>query len=100
MTTRIRYRLSMDDSDDKRFRKLPDDFKDAVEQSSVDEVKKRIVDLAILEVETKEQFKADPDVEQAKENYSNTSGPYRESLKETRLKIEWCKRMIERKGAA
>lgn len=90
----------MDDNDDKKFRKLGDDFKDAIEQSSVDEIKKRIVDLAILEVETKEQFKADPDVEQAKDAYDNVASPYRDSLKETRLKIEWCKRMIERKTSA
>jgi hypothetical protein len=90
----------MDDNDDKKFRKLDDDFKDAIEGSSPEEIKKRIVDLAIYEVEKKEELKADPDVAQTKQAYADATEDFRTELKETRLKIEWCKRMLERKGAA
>lgn len=90
----------MDDNDDRKFKKLDDDFKDAVEQSSTDEIRRRISDLAVFEVETKETLKKDPAVLQAKDALDVLTSPYREDLKETRLKIEWCKRMLERKGAA
>lgn len=81
-----------------KFDSLDSDFKEAVAQSSTDEIRRRVSEIAILEVTEKQILKQDPAVLEAKEKLKNVMEPYRESLKAYRLKIEWCKRVLDDKG--
>lgn len=82
-----------------KFKDLGEEFKDAIAGSSVEEIRKRICDIAILEVVEKQMLAQDPDVEQAKEALDNVASPYREAIKEMRLKIEFCKQVLDDKGS-
>lgn len=81
-----------------KFEDLPDDFKEAVLQSSTDEIRKRVSEVAILDCEMRAQLKSDPDVQQAKDALKDLMEPYREDLKSYRLRIEFCKRVLDDKG--
>lgn len=81
-----------------KFDSLGDDFKSAVQQSSPDEIRARIAQVTILDIEMKAQLKADPDVAQAKDALKNLMDPYREDLKSYRLQQEFMKKAIDDKG--
>jgi hypothetical protein len=84
-----------------KFEDLPVGFKEAVEQSSEEEIRKRISNVAILDCETKAVLKSDPDVAQAKDALKELMDPYREDLRSYKLQIEWCKRVLDdRSGGA
>lgn len=85
---------------DKRFEKLEETFRDAIAQSSTDEIRKRVSEIALLEADERELLAMDPDVNQAKDALKELMEPYRENLKEFKLKIEYCKWSLEQKGAA
>lgn len=82
-----------------KFKDLDEDFKDAVAQSSIDEIKKRMADLAYLLLAEKQLMEADNKLEAAKTAYDNLADPYRESMKEMRLKSQFCKKVLDDKGA-
>ena len=81
-----------------RFESLGDDFKDAVNSASADDVRKRIGEIALLDCTEKSVLKEDPDVAQAKDALKNLMEPYRESLRSYRLQIEYCKNCLEGAG--
>ena len=81
-----------------KFDALPEGFKEAVEQSSTEEIRKRISDIAILDCTERAVLKEDPDVQQAKEQLKNLMDPYRENLKSYKLQIEYAKRVLDDKG--
>jgi hypothetical protein len=81
-----------------KFDALPDGFKEAIEQASTDEIRKRISDIAILDCTERAVLKQDPDVQQAKEALKNLMDPYRENLKSYKLQIEFAKRVLDDKG--
>jgi hypothetical protein len=81
-----------------KFSDLGDDFKNAISQSSTDEIRKRISDIAILECTTRAVLKEDPDVKGAKEVLQNLMQPYRDDLKAYKLQIEYAKRCLDDKG--
>lgn len=77
---------------------LQDDFKDAVAQSSREEIEKRISDVALYDVELRKQKKEDQDLKEKAEAYKEASAIYREGFKSNKLKIEFCKRVLDDKG--
>lgn len=81
------------------FESLPESFKDAIADASTDEIRKRISEICLLDVTEKELLKADGDVEMAKEALKNLQEPYRENIKSYKLQIEFCKRVLDDKGA-
>lgn len=80
------------------FQDLTEDFKDAVAQSSREEIEKRISDVALYDVELRKQKKEDQDLKEKAEAYKEASAIYREGLKSNRIKIEYCKRVLDDKG--
>jgi cell division protein FtsL len=81
-----------------RFDDLSSNFKDAILQSSTEEIRKRVSEVAILDCTMRAQLKSDPDVAQAKDALKNLMEPYREDLKSYKLQIEFCKRTLDDKG--
>lgn len=81
-----------------KFDSLDGDFKDAIAQSSPEDIRKRVSEIALLECTTRAILKEDPDVQEAKEALKNLMEPYREDLKAFKLKIEYAKRVLDDKG--
>lgn len=81
-----------------KFDTLGDDFKDAVNSSSADDVRKRIGEIALLDCTLKATLKEDPDVAKAKDSLKNLMEPYREDLRSFKLQIEYCKNALEGAG--
>jgi hypothetical protein len=83
-----------------KFAALADTFKDAVAQSSPEEIHKRISDIALLDCALRDQLKEDGDVESAREALKNLMEPYREDFKSFRLQIDYARSILDAKGAA
>lgn len=83
-----------------KFDDLPDDFKDAVEQSSTSEIRSRLSEVVLLEMAEKEFMDNDPAVAEAREALDNVLSPYKENLKIYKLKKLYCKRVLDDKGGA
>ena len=81
-----------------KFDTLGDDFKDAVNSASADDVRKRIGEIALLDCTLKATLKEDPDVAQAKDALKNLMEPYRDDLRAFKLQIEYCKNALEGAG--
>lgn len=81
-----------------KFDSLEDSFKDAVRQSSTDEIKKRISEVALLDVTERQVLKNDPDVQMAKDKLKNLMEPYRENFKAYKLQLEFFKQTLDDKG--
>lgn len=81
-----------------KFKDLPSNFKSAVEDMSTDEIKKRISDVAILEVVERQLLKDDADVEEARGELAGLLAPYRDNLKSYRLQIEYCREVLDLKN--
>jgi hypothetical protein len=77
---------------------VPEEFKDAVEGMDVVEIKQRIAQVSIDQVELMNAKKQDQDLEEKKELYKEAGLVYREGSKLNRVKIEFCKAMIDSKG--
>jgi uncharacterized Fe-S cluster-containing protein len=80
-----------------KFADLADDFKDKVLQSSAEEIRNLMGAVALLEVTDKEMLKNDPEVASAREALKFLMEPYRENLKQYRLKQAWCKLTLDAK---
>ena len=78
-----------------KFDDLPESFKDAIQQSGADQIRKRIADIALLQVVEKELLKDDGEVSDAKDTLAGLLQPYRENLKSYRLQIEFCKQTLD-----
>lgn len=81
-----------------KFADLTNDFKDAVMQSSTDEIRKRVSNIAILDCEEKALLKKDPAIADAKLALKRLMDPVRENLKSYRLQLEFCKKTLDEKG--
>lgn len=81
------------------FKDLDETFKDAVAQSSTDEIRKRITELALGELWTREDLKDNGEINDLKDKLSARMEPYRKDLKELRLQIKYCKSILDDKGA-
>lgn len=81
-----------------KFDALESEFKDAVMQSSSDEIKKRVSEIALLQSATQAFLKVDPDVLQAKATLKGLTESSRETIKLCKLRIEFCQKTLTDKG--
>lgn len=81
-----------------KFKKLPSDFKDAVAQSSREEIYKRLAALANQVEELAAAKELDNDLAAAKDRYDTASEPYKLQAKDLKLRIKFCVRCINDKG--
>jgi len=84
--------------DKEPFMDVPEEFKDAVAGMSVDEIKQRIAQVALDQVDLMKAKKEDDDFNEKKEAYKEAGLVYREGTKLNRVKIEYCKVMLDNKG--
>lgn len=80
------------------FIDVPEEFKDAIVGMSVEEIKRRIAQVALDQVELMKAKKEDGDLLEKKEAYKEAGQGYREGTKLNRVKIEFCKQIIDNKG--
>lgn len=80
------------------FESLNSDFKDAVAQSSREEIQHRIAEVAIYDADLRKKKKEDGHLKECAEAYKDASEIYREGFKSNKLKIEFMKRVLEDKG--
>lgn len=81
-----------------KWDKLETEFKDAVQQMSTDEIRRRVSDTALLESNYRDLLKKDADVIMAREKLKDLTGPYNDDIKACRLKIEFCQKTLNEKG--
>ena len=86
------------DKENNSFENVPEEFKDAVLGMNVDEIKQRIAQVALDQVTLMTLKKEDMDLEQARNTYKEAGAQYREGSKMNRVKIEFCKMVIDSKG--
>jgi hypothetical protein len=80
------------------FEALNSDFKDAVAVMPEAEIRNRISEVAIANEELRKAKKDDQDLEEKREALKYANEPYREGEKLNRLKIQFCKRVLEDRG--
>lgn len=77
---------------------LPDGFKDAIQQSSTDEIRKRVGEIALLDSTERAHLKINPDVVMARNALKNLMDPINENLKSYKLQISFCRETLKDKG--
>lgn len=82
-----------------KFKDLNPEFKDAIAQSSPDEIKRRIADITILKAVEEKWFANDPDIEQKTDELKQLKEQYTEAIAEMKVKLEWCFQVLGDKGA-
>jgi len=78
---------------------LPEGYKEQIDSSSPEDIKKKVSQVALLEVSERGLLKLDPDVNETKDRLKNLMEPYRENLKSYKLQIAYAKQVLEDKGA-
>jgi hypothetical protein len=81
-----------------KFDSLSPGFKEAVAGMGVEEIRKRISDITLLDLEMRKLLKEDEKVLSAKEVLKNLMQPYRDDFKSYKLQIEYCKSVLEDKN--
>jgi hypothetical protein len=76
------------------FEGLDREWMDAVVGSSVDDINKRIAELAKAEEENKAAMKADEDLAEKKEAVKFASESYRENTKGYKLRMRWIMQVL------
>lgn len=80
------------------FELVPQEFQDAVKGMTPEQIKSRIAQVAMDQVELMRAKKEDQDLEEKKEIYKDAGLVYREGTKLNRVKIEFCKSIIDGMG--
>lgn len=80
------------------FSIVPEEFKEAVIGMSAEEIDARISKVAKDQVDLMRAKKEDQDLEEKKVAYREAGLVYREGSKLNRVKIEYCKSILEAKG--
>jgi hypothetical protein len=83
-----------------KFDDLPTEFKDAVAQSSPEDIKKRIAGIAIEAAELETAKEKDQDYQDKKKVASEAGAIYRDGKKGARLRTAYCLQVLKDKGAA
>jgi hypothetical protein len=78
-----------------KFDSLPPGFKESVEAMSTEAVRKRISDIALMQVIDAEDLKNNDEVQMAAERLKNLKEPYNLNKKSFKLQIEWCKLVLD-----
>lgn len=81
-----------------KFADLDDEFKDAIAQSSPEDIKKRVAKIALDNEELLRAKEDDEDLAEKLEIAKDAGAVYREGVKANRLRIQFCKRVLEDKG--
>jgi FtsZ-binding cell division protein ZapB len=82
------------------FEDLPSDWKDAIAQSSVEEINKRVAELAKGEEENQKAKKDDPDLAEKREALKVASEGYKEATKGYKLRMKWIMQVLGDMGKA
>lgn len=90
--------MAKDKADKDPFSAVPEEFKEAVVGMSAEEIDARIAKVAKDQVELMRAKKEDQDLEEKKVSYREAGLVYREGSKLNRVKIEYCKSILEQKG--
>jgi hypothetical protein len=81
------------------FEDLDSDFKDAIASSTVEDINKRIAEVAKNQETNLKSMAEDQDLAEKKEAVKDASAQYREATKANRLRIAYCMRVLGDKGA-
>lgn len=85
--------------DKEPFDDLSAEFKDAVMGMDVVEIKKRVAEVALSQSEIMKAKKEDGDLIEKREIYREANAIYREATKSNKSKIDFCKMVLDGKGA-
>ena len=80
------------------FADLPDDWKTETDQSSIEDINAKIVDLTLNEAANLQAKSEDQDLKEKKEAVKFASEGYRESTKCYRLRIKYIRQVLEGRG--
>lgn len=80
------------------FADLSEDFRNAIDAMSRDDIKKAIGQVTLNQLELMEAQKADEDYQSLKEQYREAGAVYREGTKANALKLKYAKQALEGKG--
>lgn len=80
------------------FADLESDWKDAVAQSSREEIERRIAKVAIDDSDLRKEKKEDQHLKECANTYKEASARYRDGFKMNKLRIEYMKQILENKG--
>lgn len=83
-----------------KFSALPEEYKDAVAAMNVAEIRDRIAQVALDQLDLMNAKEEDQDLQEKQEAFKVASEGYREGMKQNKLKIEFAKRVLEDKGGA
>lgn len=81
-----------------KFDDIGKEIRDAIMQSTTDEIRKRIADVAILDCAEKALLKKDPAILAKKAELKDLMDPVRDNLKGYKLQIEFCSKILREKG--
>ncbi len=77
---------------------LPEGFGEAVAGMSVDDIRKKISDITLLDLAEHKMLSDDGDVNNAKSALKNLMEPYRENFKAYKVQIRFCKQVLDDKN--
>lgn len=78
---------------------LPNEFRDAMEQGSVEELRSKLADIALANQELLDAQAEDVDLQQAKEAAKIAGEVYSQGFKENKLKVKFIQRVLASRGA-
>jgi predicted ATP-grasp superfamily ATP-dependent carboligase len=82
------------------FDDLPEDWRIEIDQSSVEAINGKIVELTMAETENQEAKKLDGDLQEKKAAVKYASEGYREATKGYRLRMRYILQVLEGRGKA
>ena len=81
-----------------QFEDLDADFKAAIESMSPVEIKVKVAEIALEHSRLMKAKKEDGDLKEKQEAYKEASAVYREGVKFSKLRIDYCKAILDNKG--
>jgi DNA polymerase III delta prime subunit len=82
------------------FEELDEDFKNSIQAMDEADIRRRISDVALADAALRIAKDDDMDLQKAKEVAKEAGAIYREGAKANKLKISFCKRVLEDRGKA
>jgi len=81
-----------------KFKALDNDFKDAVAAMPEEDIRKKVANIALAQEALMKARDEDQDLARAKEEFSVAGAIYRDGSKMNRLRIQYCREMLESRG--
>lgn len=81
-----------------KFALLDDEFKSAIQGMNAVDIKKRVAEIALNNAELMKAKKEDQDLKEKKDAYADASFQYREGAKMNKLRIDFCKAILDSMG--